>query len=261
MRNFLNFKNWSLPPEPEISEIKTRNDAITRMINLRRVVDKRLKKEKRAEHWPMFKVEQSVEGFIANVVELSEVLQGDGYTVEESMNKLLATLGLPQDSCSDLISYLQLRLKMLDPAYLALGTDLFDQAVAFAKTAAALEIQSRKIAPEFPPTAWRVDKISCEDIVNGVIYEQKLSYGLVSLDGSPTKVKKDPRHTLLPNNKKASREWGRFQLRMKPDDEIWTFSSLITKIKSPWHQTGVCLIRRGETIECIVEEMHLYYGT
>lgn len=120
MRNFLNFKSRTPPPETESGEIRRRETAICRMINLRREVDRRLRRKRSAENWPLHEVMETTEALIANIVEFSEVLQYDGYTEAESIQKLLFSLDLPRGVCTDLSSYLQFRLKTADPVYLAL---------------------------------------------------------------------------------------------------------------------------------------------
>lgn len=238
-------------PEEDDTEIKRRDTALCRMINLRRAVDTRLKKEHGAEYWPLFKVWQTPEALIANVVEFSETLQNDGDTEAESIKKLLLNLNLPPDACDDLASYLQFRLEIIDPEYLALGTDLFNQALALAKVAAALEIRGRKGSSGFPPAAWLKEKIAPDELRDPSIYEHVPDQNIKTLAGTPLYVRKNPRYTLLPSSKSESRDWVRFQLRIRPDDEIWTFSgSLVPDGLSL--RAGVALIRQGQVIDRVV---------
>ncbi len=209
-----------------IGKIKTRDAAIIKMINLRQTVDKRLKKEKSADHWPLFEVWQTTEAMIANAVEFVESLQRDGWTEEESVKKLLFRLGLPQDACPDLVSYLRFRLEAVDPEYLQF--DILDQVVAIAKAGAQIEIKNRTSTVTYPPTEWLLNKISYDDM-------------------SP--------------DQRGNKDCIRIQLRMKPGDEIWVFSTP-SGIRSPWHVKGLALIRQGVIVDhAITDKIHLYYGS
>lgn len=240
----------SIPPEEERVEIKRLDTALCKMVNLRWTVDKRLKKEKMAEYWPLFKVWQTTEAVIVNAVEFSETLQDDGCTEEESIKKLLSNLGLPQDTCADLVSYLQLRLKVIDPEYLALGMDLLNQALTLARTAAALEVRNRKQDARFPPVEWLKEKIDYHELMDESIYEHVLNQNFETLAGTPVPVRKTPRYALLPSSKSEGRDWIRFQLRMRPNDEIWTFcGSLLANGTSL--RGGVALFRDKKVIDYV----------
>lgn len=233
----------------ENDEIKRMDTALCRMLNLRLAVDERLQKKERAEYWPLCQVWKTTEAFIVNVVEFTESLKGDGYTEEESIKKLLSSLSLPTESCApNMRAYLQFRLKKVDPEYLSLGHEILEQAIALAKVGTNIEIQNRKSSSGFPPAQWLKEKLSYDELMDDSIYEHITDENYTSWAGTPIPVRKNPRYTLLPGDKHESRDWIRFQLRMRPDDEIWTFyGSLLGNGTSL--SAGVALLRHGNVID------------
>ncbi len=91
-----------------------------------------------------------------------------------------------------------------------------------------------------PKLEWLVERVQLEDIIDGTFSEKS--------------------RMILPLSPSKSEEWLRLQNHILPDDEIWTFSSMMSKVKSPYHWLGICLIRQGEVADYISEQMHISYG-
>lgn len=252
----LNVRRWLRREEKdgalsgaENTSITRLDEALCRMVDLRHSVDPRLRNEKPADHWPMFRVWRTQEGMIANIVEFSQTLQDDGYSEVESIEKLLLGIPLSLDSCAhDLFSYIRLRLEKVDPEYLALGPELLDQAVTLAKIGADIEIQNRKSSSGFPPAQWFREKLSCDEIIDDSIYEHITDENYKTLGGILIPIRKNSRYALLPQSKHESRDWIRFQLRMRPDDEIWTFGGSLLGNGTSF-RAGVALLRQGKVID------------
>lgn len=100
--------------------------ATCKMVDLRRSVDKSIKHEKSARHWPIYKVLSTPESIITNIMEFHQFLKNDGLTEEESIRRLADFSGqeLPPGESTNLISYIKLRLQAQEPGYLSLGDDL-----------------------------------------------------------------------------------------------------------------------------------------
>ena len=103
------------------------------------------------------------------------------------------------------------------------------------------QVDNEPIEKITPKKEWLLDLISHEDIFSGAIYE----------DASNA--------SFLPAGTSENVTWLEFQKNIKPNDEVWTFSSTKEKIRSPIQWTGICLIRGGEVIDCLADEMHLSF--
>lgn len=213
--------------------------ATCKMIDQRRRVDKTIKREKRASQWPSNKVLATPESLITNVVEFCEFLKNDGYTEEESIRKIAAfsNQALPQENIN-LVSYLKLRLEASDPSYLALGPDLLNGAAAIAVAYARKAIEKRQSETPFPPVGWLGEKIAHDKIST---YQNKLHAR--TLDGKDEIIE-----VPVPEN----RDWIRFQLRIKPDDEIRSFSGSLIRGHGLGYRAGIALVRNDVPIEHIV---------
>lgn len=132
-----------------------------------------------------------------------------------------------------------------------------DAASCPAAVGAAVEAVSFK--PASIPKEWLMDQIPHEDIVSGTIYERRVNPRARRLDGIPVTENKNPRYWMLPYSATDGEGWIRIQRSIQPGDEVWTFSSTITGIKSPWHMMGVCLLREGNVLDHISEEAHFSY--
>lgn len=107
---------------------------------------------------------------------------------------------------------------------------------------AGIEIKPQQEKPQ-PTKEWLVDSIAYEDLISGAIYQ----------------FKEDARYWMIPASADESAEWINFQKNIQPGDEIWTFSSTITKVKSPFHWAGICLIREGVIVDYVIDELHINY--
>lgn len=229
------FKSAKQQEEEEINHLF----ATCKMIDQRRRVDKAIKREKRASQWPSNKVLATPESLITNVVEFCEFLKNDGHTEEESIRKIAAfsKQALPQENV-DLLSYLKLRLESSDPSYLTLGADLLNSAVAIAVSYARKAIEKRKSEMPFPPVEWLGKKIDHDKVST---YRNKL-YAR-TLDG---------KDEIIEAPVPESRDWIRFQLRIKPDDEIRSYSGSLIPEHGLGYRAGIALVRSGVPIEHIV---------
>ena len=116
-----------------------------------------------------------------------------------------------------------------------------------------------KISPFKPPSIpkeWLIEKIPHEDIVSGAIYQRKFTLSIRHLDVIP--MMENPRYWMLPRSATDGEDWIRLQRSLQHGDEVWTFSSTTSGGKSPWHRAGVCLVRQGEIIDSVSEELHLH---
>lgn len=229
------FKSAKQQEEEEINHLFS----ICKMIDQRRRLDKTIKHEKRASQWPSNKVLTTPESLITNVVEFCEFLKNDGHSEEESIRKIAAFSNqvLPQENLN-IVSYLKLRLEASDPSYLVLGHDLLDGAVAIAVAYARKAIEKRQSEMPFPPVGWLGEKISHDKVST---YRNKIHAR--SLDGKDEVIE-----TPVPQ----SRDWIRFQLRIKPDDEIRSFSGSLIPGHGLSYRTGIALVRKGVPIEHII---------
>jgi hypothetical protein len=211
--------------------------AVCEMIDLRRRVDKRLKSaralskwslfnkrlksELAASRWPLFKVWQSTEALIFNIVAFCLILKDDGCTEYDAIKRLaeFSEQPLPNLENIDLNSYLKLRLQTADAEYMALGSEIFNKAVEIATTCAKDQIKKRKEESLFPPVAWLGAKIPLEKVAE---YHNK------------------------------DREWLRFQVRMKPDDEVRSFSGFAIPESNLSFRAGMALVRQGKPIEHLI---------
>lgn len=116
-----------------------------------------------------------------------------------------------------------------------------------AKIAARIEIQNLTQAEGFPSAECLQANITQEELQDHSVYEQALDESQKSLAGTCIPVRKNPRYALLPASRFASREWVRLRLRIKPDDEIWTFS--VCNANGRYTRAGVALIRKGRAID------------
>jgi hypothetical protein len=236
----------SMPKE----EVRDHLSAVMKMYDLRRSVDARLKKEKNAEYTPICWLFETPEALIANAVELSEMLQDDGHTEEESIKKLLLSLNqpMPADDCTDIMSYLRFRLNAVDPEYLTLGQNILSQAVAIAKVGAKFEIEERKAIYDKDkeiPSGKYLEKFSYNDVVNDFVHSDQ------------AERKKRLYYSYSPFGYEEKKDWMRFQLRMKQDDELWGFGSDCTIIDSVCFTriSGFVLIRQGYRIDHIANDI------
>lgn len=213
--------------------------ATCKMIDQRRRVDKTIKREKRASQWPSNKVLATPESLITNIVEFCEFLKNDGYSEEESIRKIatFSNQALSQENVN-LVSYLKLRLEASDPSYLALGPDLLNAAAVIAVAYARKVIEKRRSETPFPPVGWLGEKIAHDNVST---YRNTLCAR--TLDGKDGVIEAP-----VPE----SRDWIRFQLRIKPDDEIRSFSGSLIPGSGLGYRAGMALVRNGVPIEHIV---------
>lgn len=238
-----------------IHEIERMDTALRLMVNLRHKVDFRIKNGKKAEHWPLCAVWETPEALIANAVELCETLKDDGYTEAESIQKFLLNRSLSKEGCADLISYLKFRLETVDPTYLSFN--ILDQAVTLAKIGAKIEIEKRKKGSYFPPPEWLKERLTFEELMDDSIYDTvidqkpRIVIGNSIAKNSIAKIRKNQRYALLPSSRNKNKDWVRFQFRMRPEDEIWTFSGSLLQNGTSL-RAGVALIRDEKTIDRVI---------
>jgi len=229
------------PNEAEDAEVKDNLTSIIKMYNLRRTVDIRLAGKKLGQNLPEFKLWQTPEAMIANATSLCEVLKEDGYSEEQSIQKIRNLLIKPHKSddgkdCADLIAYLKSRLETVDPLYLLLGDDILNRAVEIAKEAARIEIDDKKL-------------LNCNEAPSAVGVIKKFPHNGIS-DGSVHKSQEERRgkdfYSLLPpNDYVGRRDWLRFQIRTHEGDEIWMYLEQC----SFFHIERAVLVRGGKAID------------
>lgn len=214
--------------------------ATCKMIGLRRSVEKNIKREKSARHWPIYKILSTPESIITNIVEFHQFLKNDGLTEEESIRRLADFSGqeLPPGEGVNLISYIKLRLQAQEPVYLSFGDDLLNRAVSIASACAETAIAKRKSATPFPPASWLQEEIPHDKILahRNRLYAR-------TLGGKDEVIEAE-----IPE----SRDWVRFRLRLKPDDEIRSFSGSLIPGHGLSYRAGIALVRNGVPIEHIV---------
>lgn len=239
LRKLLSF--WLSRPDfsqVEDVEVKDHLSAVMKMFDLRRSVDPRLKKSPKSRSTPICKLWGSAEALIANAAEFNEVLQNDGLTEAESIKRLLSfTDPKPNGKCDDFTDYIKFRLKTVDHAYLSLGDEFLARNITIAMEAAKIETARRGLRKvrEKPSTENLVGKFSYENLMDGSIFGSKNRDSL--------------RYCALPPYEyEEKKDWAKFQLRAKLDDEIWMFLHPI----SGFLVEQAVLVRQGEIVDSVM---------
>ena len=216
----------------EEEEITSFNSAICRMINLRRTVDPRLRRKPAAEHWTKAATWDTPEAFIANTVELFQVLIDDGFSEHEILEKLRNPRNLDSATHDNLVLYLQNQLKTIDPGYISLGSDLLERAIEIAGIGARIALQN--FEKQFPPNEWLEDEPLSEEA-----FKARLA---ISGDSGGSRCGGDKI---------------RVELRRRQGDEIRQFATP-SELRSPIHKRGFALVRNKEIIDIIETDVIRY---
>lgn len=214
--------------------------AIHKMIDLRRQVDNILKHENKASEWTLSKIAETPELLITNLVEFYEFLRDDGHSEKESIKKLaeFAEQRLPDDGDINLHSYIKLRIEACHPSYLEFGLDLLNRAVIIATAYAKNFIEKHKQEKQLFSLEWLREKIPHDKIS-----AHRNQLYATNFDGTKQ---------IIEASVPGSREYVRFRLRVKPDDEVWSFSGFFVPGSGRGFCAGIALVRYGIPIESIV---------
>lgn len=112
------------------------------------------------------------------------------------------------------------------------------QSISIASVCAEKTIVKRKSETLFPPVSWLQEKIS-----HNKLSEHRNRLHAKTLDGKEVVIEAQ-----IPE----SRDWVRFRLRIKSDDEIRSFSGSLIPGHGLSYRAGIALVRNGVPIEHIV---------
>ena len=241
------WQSWAMKfpdvPAPPALEDHSPEGALCRLIALRRLLDGRLLGREAPEHWPMWMLWETTEAAMLGIIEQYYWLCDGGLTAQAALQKIdaaqpgAAASGL--ESNSSLRSYIAARLTTDDPGFVALGTDLLNEAIEIAETWSIAKITRTKAERPYPPSEWLKARVDASDIEAEAALPFKDGGLVMVTDG----VMETP-GTTVP----IDRKWHRIALRMVPGDELWTFSSPPEYWQGLAGRMGVALIRKGHPI-------------
>ena len=219
-----------------------REDVMIEMIALRRRSDPNLKGMPHPENWIVADLWRTAEAAILEIVELPSLLEFDGFTEPEIIERIeawrSATVERPEPPPHNLDSYVRYRIEIEAPVYPLNDKKLFARTLEIAKAYA--EASTKSTASEASvPREWLEERISLIDLDRKLSEMQHLPEGPVGLIFSP---KRD--------------EMARIKLRMRKEDELWIYESPPETWIQLGGRRGIALVREGKPIETLVLTMN-----
>lgn len=209
---------------------ESQEDAISRMVNLRRRHDKRIKKGPTAGRWMMWQLWVSPEGHILRSVCNVLWLQEGGMTTVEAWAHICPSAQDQIRTARDDIDAFRIGvrriLQVIDEDYLDLGDDLIDKISSVARSFGDTAVRDGNNGPPYPSRDWLIEQSTFEEF-------DALQLHQVDADGIITKTLFEATDMIC---------------RRLPTDQIW-------KYKSPG-RAGYALVRKGRSIAHTVTSMY-----
>lgn len=219
-----------------------RNGALVEMIALRRRTDPNLKGMPHPGNWIIADLWRTAEAAILEIVELASLLEFDGFSEPEIIERIeawrSATVEGPLPLPRDISSYVRYRIECEAPRYPLENNKLFARTLEIAKAYAEASTKS-SAAEESVPREWLEERISLIDLDRKLIEMQRIPGGPGGLILSPK------------NNETA-----RVKLRMRKEDELWIYESPPETWTQLGGRRGIALVREGKPIENLVLTMN-----
>ena len=224
----------------DVEETGSSSAALVDMIALRRRRDPALRGRPPPDQWPMAALWPTPEGIVLEIIELHTLLRADGMTDQQTIERIETwrrTIAVAHDPPpSELQVYIKFRLQLEAPGYPIENAKLFTKVMARAGAYAAAAL-TKTTAEPWPPVDWLEKRIGLIDLDYGT--ENAGFVNEHSGEWSPYR-----------------RAFSRIALRMRDDDELWTFASPPETWRRLMGRRGVALVRQGKAIEHVVLEMN-----
>lgn len=224
---------------PNDGPIRTREDLLCRMINLRLAVRPEPGRPHIADHWIGWQLGQTPEADLAAAIDMflwnEDAVRplGDNPADLASSSPALAP-GLRDK----LLTYSAAAMKLKHPQYLEIGYDIFEQCVDLAAQWSLKEIANAAAGKPYPPQSWWSHPLSWEAVMNG--------------DFDPAADV----HELEHGTTRLSAQWRTMMSRRSEQDEIWSFKSPPETWQSLGGRAGLVLVRRKTPIASVTLRMN-----